>query len=324
MKKKAIKSLCMAVMMLIGICTSACAFEEEDYSSTSASEAENEVISTAVIREADYLNDLFTASEEELEAMGISEEVIPKIISGEYEKDIRDELEYRATLPVEVLKNSYYYSEDQIETLKSFSGEESVYEMLVALDTKVTCQVSKVLYRYYTSLDITHLVLATEWEWNSQPTFTGDEDGEIVAFGWNNDYSLGMEQLRSWNYHYIHYTNGNQSVSVVENESNNASHTFPLNISGGWAQSGSAVISLQAAGLKSNSKFSMKYGHSETYLGEPSISIPAGISFSIVNVTTTFTPSAGIYNALRPDEYTSPIPPTRDSMPEMAFLNEVQ
>ena len=323
MKKNFFINSCIISLLIISICTSACAFENENIGNSS--DAEEGTISTAVITEAQYVNDLLTANEMELKEMGVSDEIIPLILSGEYENNIRDEINYRATLSDDDLRDLYSYSDEQIATLRSFSDDDSVYDMLVALDTKVTCEISKVFYRYYTSSDITHFVLAAEWEWNSQPTYTGIEDGEIVGFGWNNDYSLGMEQLMSWNYHYIHYAGGNPhniSYALVENEENNSCHVFGLNEDGGWAESGSAVVSLQAAGLKTNSKFSMKYGHSEVFLGTPSLSVPPGISFGFSNVTTTYSPVNGVYTALSPDTYTSPIEPTSTSLPALAFMNE--
>lgn len=267
------------------------------------------------ISEADSIMNLLRSTEEELIAMDISEGSISKILSGEAEQEIREEILHRKFLDEDTLKKGYGYTDKQIASIKDLSEKDTTETMLAAVDAVLTIDNQYVFFRYYTQSDQSHFVVKCDWKWSCNPiTSLIFTPSDIFGCGWNNDFSFGYDLLRSWNYLYITYRNSsdgscfNDSYKLVENEINNSYIVFPMKKNGKWAESGSTTISLRCKGIVYNAKFYCKYGANDVET-TPSISLPIGISFSFNNVKKTINAESGVITAKRPIEMDAPIIP---------------
>lgn len=312
---KKISSFLLILVMLASITASGCA---SDISPSQESPQSLAPESPTMIREAQLVEWQLNASEEALRKNGFSETSIQKIRSGEYEQSLRDEVMYRASLDEETLASSpYHYTPEQIESLKSFSGDEPIAQMLAVTDAKVIIDKDLILYYYYTSLNMTHFVVEFDWEWTSPPVDFGAE--ELIAIAWNHDYTLGWPIRRSWNYHYITYQAVNNpkdsyNISVPLEETDICLSAYPFEFQDDiyQAMSGTVTVSLCADGRLTNSKIICKYGHTSIEGESPSISLPIGISFGFENVTNTY--SSNVYTAKTPIERDAPVQMSLDDL----------
>lgn len=259
------------------------------------------------INEIDLLLSRMEQTPAALSEVGFGTEEIDDILSGETEAKVRAELLRRKELPDQTLRG-YGYTDDEIQMLRELTGTESLEEYRT-LAAEFTCYNTLKFHRYYTDIDITHFVYTFEWEWDRFPVM--NSESAIVGLGWNNkELMLGYEVLASWNYHYLTYldeTDGSTSnvrARLVENDFENAEHSFPMNEGSGWAQSGRGTISLYAAGEFNNLKGSFKYGTSTLQVGFPSVSLPYGLSFQFEEVDVTYTPDSGVVTSARPTQTT--------------------
>lgn len=314
---KKFSAFLLALVVLASISASGCA-SEGPVSQGSPQDLDPETYTA--IREAELVEWRLHASEETLRENGFSESSIQKIRSGEYEQSLRDEVMYRASLDEETLASSpYHYTPEQIEALKSFSGDEPIVQMLAVTGAKVLIDKNLILYYYYTSLDMTHFVVEFDWEWTSAPVDFGAE--ELIGISWNNDYMLGYPIRRSWNYHYVTYQsvnnpkdNYNVSVPLEETQMCLSEYPFKFQEDVYQAMSGTVTVSLCAAGRLTNSKILLKYGHTSIGFEYPAIvpGLKPDISFSFENVTDEY--ASNVYTARTPTTKDGPVQMSIDDL----------
>ncbi|MCF0137952.1 MAG: hypothetical protein HUJ66_06290 [Oscillospiraceae bacterium] len=231
---------------------------------------------------------------EEREKMNLSNGS-DKYLSDEVEKEYL----YRASLPYDVLKNEYCYSDEAIRILREYNGEPiEEYPALRAVAATLTTTVGILVYGQ------SRMGVLYNWSWSSMPSFSGTD---CVAAAWQGTYTDGLTNNAaldtSMSFVQLRYFSGSTeyptTLSITSSDSNNLYNncyknaTFSKTINGlrCWLKSGSMFLYVDlanASGPKfAEVAFHFCYGH-QVLSGTPSVSFPAALSISFSAVMSTY------------------------------------
>lgn len=235
------------------------------------------------MNEYDILKTYQSLSDTKLQAMGYSNSDIQELRSFSLEESIYE----RSLLPTnELIKMGY--TNEQIAILREYNGEEitpnsDVYALLATMST----------YIGKTSLTSTKAQLYYSWSWSVLPTFTGTDAFAVSWLGADaNSYPITMVKTASSAY--VNYYIGSIYSTTTNLSTNTSINTlkssdFPMKKSdGSWAKVGELSFTIQP-GSGSSNLYSVEvqgaYAHSTaTFTGSIGISATGTLAFS-------FTPS---------------------------------
>lgn len=188
------------------------------------------------------------------------------------------------------------FSDEQIENIRNYNDDAIMARGYAPNRLKVYLDQNVYYYSKSAGIDGKTVFQAVyHWEWEQKPTYTLTD---IIGIGWDDYYRLssgnGYMEYYSANDTYL----GDSYFNLVSEDFRVASHKFDMNVpkSGTWGtpRSGYGVVTVERNGRETNISMVFKYGHQEIRIGDPSISIPAGVGFAIKNVTNVV-PSRMIY-----------------------------
>ena len=240
-----------------------------------------------VLNEYDLIVEARQLTPTELESQGYEKERIRELTSTAVE----EELLYRKSLSSDVLINSYGYSKEQVDILKSYEGTalEDTPEIR-SIFGELTFETPNVVTSYSRGVTLT-----VSWEWDICPTVTHTD---AIGISWLPTFGSqnGTLRLSNESYHKVRYRAGSNTdtyrlqydVGVLAGSSSpvgNAQTNFPMRDDGSayWAVEGTVYLYLVTANGSADLTsvdLHFNYGHC-TLLGvTPSISYPLGFGIS--------------------------------------------
>lgn len=284
--KKRVFNLFMVFAVSVAICipTNAAREYEENFSD----DFQNVIpdLEEDATNEYDYIVEVRAAVKNDLPITTQNEEEINYITSNA----IESELLYRASLPTEVLKNQYCYSDKAISILKTYNGErlEDVPE-LRAVTATLSTSIGEIVK------SDTRIGIIYAWSWDSRPLIRLTD---YAAVAWDATYENGksnnmaLDQKTSFATVNYYYTNENQRQLEFGLESDNLYHgaavAFPaekyFNTLYYWAKYGSMMVYTDLVNQSSGPHLHEFNAHAEfahyTISFGAGVSFPAGISIS--------------------------------------------
>lgn len=277
----------MSLALSLGICSPVNAISMQDEILTDNLESMMQVLEKETTNEYDYIVEIRDAKKNAKAIANVSEEEVEYITSDA----IESELLYRSTLPTEVLKDQYCYSDEAIDVLRDYNGEKLEENPELRA---VTATLSAALGELVKS--DTRMGVIYTWSWDSKPLvlFT-----DYAAMSWEGTYTNGktnnmaLDLRTSFSTVNYYYSNTNQKQLEFDFESDNLYHgaaiSFPaekyINTWYYWAKYGSIfaytdLVDQSATGprlyeLNTHAEFA----HYIVGLNA-GVSFPAGISIS--------------------------------------------
>lgn len=261
------------------------------------------VISTTTMNEYTMIKDFQNQSDSQLAENGWSAEEITELREFDYE----EELELRATKDASIL-NSMGYTDDQINTLKTFTGSETEQQMM-ALGASVTITLSAGSQHGHNASS-SWAVYSAHWLWSTKPLFNGTD---IPAIAWSEGFYLDTTS-NQYTYCTINYDldapngtyYGTQYAAVTPNLNLGASANVPMITYVGdvygtteWAREGWLGVKLTKQANVPEMAVQAAYGHS-TITFAPSVSF--GITGGTIGIdfsgSMANTPSNYVYQQL--------------------------
>ncbi|WP_312939920.1 hypothetical protein [Oscillibacter sp.] len=283
--KKKLMSLALALAMCVSLCVPAWATDEEK-------QALQQIEMTPdVFNEYDYIVSVRKAGNIQLQSIGVPSKDIAYIKSDAIEK----ELQYRASLPENVLEDQYCYGNEEVSILKAYDGGR--LEDRPGMRA-VTATLTAGLGKLVTGPKRMGAIYAWSWDYKPVVTFT-----DAAAISWIGTYANGLNNEAKVNFresradvHYYYSTRVQPQITYSlesENPSRGCNVKIPMETySGGfpvWAKNGAiyAYIELQDSHGANFTTLSMvgAYGHYNVSVGL-GVSFPAGCSISFSGYNT--------------------------------------
>lgn len=169
----------MSLALSLGICSPVNAISMQDEILTDNLESMMQVLEKETTNEYDYIVEIRDAKKNAKAIANVSEEEVEYITSDA----IESELLYRSTLPTEVLKDQYCYSDEAIDVLRDYNGEKLEENPELRA---VTATLSAALGELVKS--DTRMGVIYTWSWDSKPLvlFT-----DYAAMSWEGTYTNG-------------------------------------------------------------------------------------------------------------------------------------
>ena len=176
----------MSLALSLGICSPVNAISMQDEILTDNLESMMQVLEKETTNEYDYIVEIRDAKKNAKAIANVSEEEVEYITSDA----IESELLYRSTLPTEVLKDQYCYSDEAIDVLRDYNGEKLEENPELRA---VTATLSAALGELVKS--DTRMGVIYTWSWDSKPLvlftdYTVEEIAKILGIGRTAAYSL--------------------------------------------------------------------------------------------------------------------------------------
>lgn len=169
---KKLLSLALALVMSLSLCVPAWAATDEEKQALQQIE-----MTPDVFNEYDYIVSVRKAGNMQLQSIGVPLKDIAYIKSDAIEKG----LQYRATLPENVLKDQYCYGNEEVSILKAYDGGR--LEDCPAMRAVTATQLGELV----TGPKRMGAIYAWSWDYKIVATFT-----DIAAISWVGTYANGL------------------------------------------------------------------------------------------------------------------------------------
>lgn len=236
--------------------------------------------------EYDYIVEVRNAAKNETNTLNASQEEISYITSNA----IENELLYRSTLPTDVLKDHYCYTDEAIAILREYNGERlETNPALRAVTSSLSASLDTLI------VSSTRVGILYSWEWNSQPLLLFSD---YAAVSWAGAYEDGennelrFDRSSSFATVYYYYAGNQQEeldidfgpVEPYQGAAISFNMEENMNAWQYWAKRGDMYIYLDLVDQSGIADLyevaaSAKYAH-YTFTVGAGVSFPAGLSIS--------------------------------------------